>query len=712
MSINLRLFKAHRLTDFSGGLNEFDSSFTMGDNELQEATNVELRTGGAVRTRLGAPIYQRQAFSSIVAPVKNLFRYTRFNGEKKVIAYSGGTVYADDDNGEFASIETITSQDGYCRFAQWRQALLFGTELSDLYMYDPAHPAADPSIVVNTSGIYGAWLGISDVSTQFTYTSVVAANGALEDLPAYYGYRTTLDVYVGDTFIGETGPGFFISQSAIGQRRLWQENAVGSGTGAGENAIEIRCGAGAALLSSQNGFRVGAVNFYRSLLPLSTPTYIPREIPETNMIWIGSIPDSAFSDTTTVQLLDLGLFAGRSIAPYYGRNSPTPRGRFKAIHKSRLWLGHVNYPVIIGNAKEFSYIYAPHRLYFSEINEVGAFLETSWVEIDPINGDGISGIASYKNKALIVFQPNAMWVIAGGDDEVGPGIPDISIENISTDIGCVAPESIQVCEGRVVWLSHRGVYYYDGTIPKPLKTENIDETLLVRPGTKYDEASSTFLVKDREYWLSHSDDGSYNNLLSKFSFKNSSWVRGDIGVGVASMVEKKSMDKSPIVLAGVEASSGTMSADTAVRYLEQGGYDGASSPISWAWKTKFLDFRAPMVDKKYVAVLVQLTSTTDVTMQVYCDNHLDGEPFIIKSTENDQDIDSDDLIWANVAGTSGGTWDDDEWVGDWTRNALIYLNTKCWGKRIALRFSGTSTAEPTEIQAVTIFYDPKEGVRQ
>lgn len=723
MSVNLRSLSTHRIVDFSGGINEFDSSFTMENSELQEATNVELRTGGAIRTRKGSPIYQRQAFQSFTVPFTTMFRYSRFDGTKKVLACSSDRVIDDDDNGEFGSqtFGPLGSDDGKIRFAQWREAVFFSTKgfnqiSGGLYAYDSnLFPRSRFLNVTSPGTITGRGQSGGIQNGGVTITGVNSANGVLVGGAAsVYVYRFTLDVYHGNTFLGESG---VIWDTAFGPGFFDQLNPT---IGAGNDAYEIRCNA--ALGAFVNNQTVGAVNIYRTIQNYTSPAILFGNQAETNMVFVGSIPRSKWGDTSTVQILDEGLFAGRSIAPFYNRLTVPPYGRYLVVHKSRVWIANVKYEAYIKPLfGETIVTDTPHRIYFSEVNEPAVFLSTSWVEMDPTDGDGITGIVSFKNKVLIVFQANSIWAISGGDDESNPGVPDISIENISTDVGCVAPESIQTCEGKLVWLSHRGIYSYDGTIPKPLNTENIDSTILdLRPVPKYDDPASVFLSKEREYWISHASidvNPLYQTLISKYSFKNDSWVRADHGTrGIASFLEKRDMNRPPILLAGIEASSSDMGADTAVRRMEYGGYDSASTPISWAWKSKFFDLGKPYMDKKFIAVLVQLESETDVTLQVSCDNHLVDEPFTVLKTENDQDADLDDLVWANDAGSIGTNWSngttDSDWPGDNQRNALIYLNDKCWGKRIALRFSGSTTASPTEIQAVTFFYDPKEGVRQ
>ncbi len=711
MSVNLRGLHTHRVVDFSGGLNENASSFTMQDSELQEATNVTLiRTGGAMRTRKGMPIYQRQSFLSINSPIRDAWHYSKFNGSRRVVAHAGGTIYVDDDNGEFFQVQAgIPSGDGHLRMTQWRESVILGNEYV-IYVYDPAG-IPTPLSALNLSGT-NTW-GAPTIGLYLTGISGNNAGGIFAPGDVY-SYRYTLDLYCGNTFLGETAPENVIN-STTGVRQEWITWDVT--IAAGKNSVEFRVWPSATALDAFWGATVGAINIYRKILPGSAPS---SQI-EPNMVWVGAIPRSEFGTTgaapALAQLVDLGLFAGRSIAPYYSRALPPPRGRFPAIHKSRLWSAFVNWPSLPPSGSTVLYTASPHRVYFSEINEIGAFIPTSWVEIDPTHGDGITGIISYKNKILIVFQANSIWAISGGDQEIGPGIPDLSIENISTDIGCVAPESIRICEGRVIWLSHRGVYYYDGTIPRPMKSEWIDATLLARPSSRYNAPCAAFLSGDREYWLAHTPPGGDSQtIISKFNFTSGSWVRADAGIGISVFFEKKYSLYPAEMYATVENTSISTSA---INRVEYGGYDlSATTPaaIAWSWQTRFYDMRSPMMDKKFVAVLVQLESETDVTMQVSCDNHLVNEPFTILKTENDQDIAGDDFIWANDAGTIGSNWSDGvtgtEWTGDKIRNALIYLNTKCWGKRIALRFSGQSTADATEIQALTFFYDQKEGVRQ
>lgn len=696
----------------------------MADNELREAINVELRNGGAIRTRKGSPWYQKQGFGglTLTTAVRSMAHYSRFDGSKKVLAYSGNDLYDDDDNGEFSvALSNYESDEQKVRFAQWREAMFFtsrgsgDTASHGLRVYDSNLATKTRDIGIAGAGSITGQV-TQAVAPAFTEVTggVLVGGGANNS----YLFRATFDIYQGNTFLGESGV-------------LWDFSFPGppasyeiSGVllAAGNTGYAIRSSAALAALAGNTS--LGAINIYRSVANYVPVALVPyQRFIETNMVWVGAIPRDKWTDLATIHISDLGLFAGRSIAPYYARNFVRPPfGRHISTHKARMWVANVKYQYWDTAAWVNVQTLAPHRVYFSEVNEPGVFLATSWVEIDPTDGDGVTGIVSFKNKVLIVFQANSMWAISGGDEERGPGVPDISIENISTDIGCVAPDSIQICEGRIVWLSHRGVYFYDGTMPKPLKSDNIDGTIVdLRTASRYQDPAAIFLSKEREYWISHASTGEtsidndqdYQTLISKFSFKNASWVRADceseglLPLGVASFVEKKNPNRPPIILAGHEGSVTAMT-ESAIRYMDVAGYDAEEDPIDWSFQTKFFDLGAPYMDKKYIAVLVQLFSESDVTMEVSCDNHLVDETFTISKTESAHA--DNDLIW------DVGNWSDgitgSVWAGDNVRNALIYLNDKCWGKRISFRFSGSTTASPTEIQALTIFFDQKEGVRQ
>jgi hypothetical protein len=738
MGIDVQDYQSFTINDFSGGLNEEASSYQVADNELVDCENISLRDSGAIKSRLGEIIYHQASGTPIATPVKGMHRYTKSDGTKKVLIYSGtvsgviaetGKVFADSDDGVFDGdapiAEGVLTRDGFCRFAQYSDVVLFGTDRTEMLAYNAGESPEVEYVDITPKRYDLGWL--------FTH-STADAGGYLES--KNYLYRFSWDIFHGDVFLGETCLEHKSPENNLGSANYMQLAANLTGLSGTDNVVQIKKSASATTFPTLRK----RLNIYRSDPLSSFPDNI-SVVPDANFFLIGSITkddydaasagDVVFSDDGSVAL-------GRPAR--YGRMYFPPRARFRVIHKNILWLANVSYYAnsdLTTKQQASGLITAPHRVFFSDIDgslpEPIAFYPDAWVDIDPTTGEGITGLISYRNQLLVVFKANSMWGILGDNRN------NLSVRNIDPNIGCVAPETISILEGNLVWLSNRGVYYWNGTTsPRPLNTEKVKKTLLAIPPDRKNQACGIGYTKESEYWLaiSHPDalattgaGGTYNNYVMRYNTKTKSWARDYHTKGISSFLEKKEATEQMKLLGGMGSDYADFALYGVINEMDVGYKTGPASglngpaDIDWHFKTKFFDGGLPFVEKNFVAVLVQMSSVTNITMDVFCDDRLDTT----ESGETNFTLSAPSATWDLHWWDGGGDatdpndpehadnehWNTEAWPTVWAKfqeaTTLRMLDDRCWGKRIAFKFSGSNHNRPVEIQQITVFYKPVEG---
>lgn len=723
MTVDLREYTAKTYSDFSGGLNQFASSYQIADNELVSCKNISLRDSGGVKSRNGNEQYSVGGVDT--APTRGMYRYTKIDGTKQMLQYSGilsgspivgstNQVFADNDAGTFAAVGSILSSDGWLRFAQWRDIILMSTDRDGVRSYNDGETTEFQTVSLANNSSFGgdvAWLPAIATATT---------GGLLED--GSYSYRFTYDISHGD-FLAETDPIF--EYNPDGQIVFNQFIATFS-SGSDTNKVRFLKG----LLQLSVPGSVSKINVYRTPR-LDGENLIPSAFDISRAyLYLGAISASVYNDAGINDIIftdDGSISTDGSVPVEYGRLKTPPAGRFIAAHKDKVWLAHVKYtpstslPVktdVIGE------VIAPHRVFISRTNDAGihepmGFLSNSWLDVDPTDGEGITGMISYRNDFLVIFKPNSMWAITG----TGENLATTRLRNLSPDIGCIAPSTIAVVDGGIIWVSNNGPYVFTGGRPEPLKAEQVRESIQSVSPRRRSNMVGIFHTKEREYWLalSEPEDEGYNRTILRYNVKTRSWTRDKMIFGISSFIEKKNTDEATELFGGATDDPAlVLTFGATVLKLDTGTTEFKSNEldINFAWQTKFFDLDKPFMNKQFRAVLVQLVSPIDITMVARCSNGYDsdraGENFAVERPS------SGDLFWDTNAGDHGspaGDWNNaagtagQNWAQTQPDSILVPLNANCQGERISLEFKAASTSVPVEIQKVTIFYKPKAGVR-
>ena len=700
--------RKYRINDWSGGLNLKDSSFVVADNELVDSRNISLSTRGAIRVIRGNTRYETGANDHLDplyrTPIKGMYRYGKSTGEREVIIHNAqGMIFVDGGDRTFSLLKGAVgdtglweTSDGFMRYAQWKDTVYF---LSDRQTPNWYHSGGVG--VLGTSNVTGVCDLAPTRRNIFSVADGGTGSGEL-DSTKYFTYRYTLDIYRGDDFVSESLPLGYPDPRTIFDSQYYYDQSLSNGiTGATEIHITVgNSPSGNATIFEGLGAKY--INIYRREAS-STISYYT----ESNEFYkIASIPLVDYNNMNTGDVLyrDNG-----HIIPYTGKMiydvcAKPPRAKFGTSHKNRMWYLDCTAYNINGTDQDSHH----SRLYYSEYDKPESVRIDSWVGIGPQEGEKPTGIVSWKNKVLLIFKPNSIWAVYGGDNEAqykgeNTGLLDIQIEQISGDIGCIAPGTLSMGENAIFFLSNRGVYYFDGTVPKSLNTEMVNEAFKRVPSHRKYYATGEYINYLREYRIAISDsavDPNRNRVVLKYDFYTNTWIRHEYDrVSVNDFVEFERGDEIGDVLMSNDDTSALLISNGSLMRLESSTYDVlTTSGVPWSAKTKFFDCGDPETIKQFFGIMVFGEFPQGLTIGY--------------------NIDSGDVTGTLTVASSGTAvkwnafkWNDGtKWQGSVQGDRYVRFADTDIGKRIQFEFSGTAGVWPTEIQGITIFYKTKERI--
>lgn len=748
--------KEYQVRSFMGGLNSAILSFYVRDDQIIEAKNVEVTFSGSLRPRLGLVPYTTNVFDdeyTIGIRYNKAWRTDQivsgnYIAKKELVACGttvmappslgggGVRIFADNNTAVMADImvgavgsglsDFLTSDDGKARFEHWRNTLYIVSENNRPVTFNrgmTTYSLYDNIRFASAMGRLGSRIEPGAGNNPFL-AAASAEDGSLDNALTYH-YRFTIDRFVSNDFLSESLPLYDTNLDAsLNQlKSVWYaETSASPTTGAIDlvSSIVPRPDAGSKL------------NIYRTLGGTS-PDQGKQEY---GFFYLGSvdIPDTGALDT----FLDDGrteLDTAKEI--FYGKFSQPPPSKFVKYHKNRMWYlgigaGEVgedpslaDFPTPWTTNLTLTLPDDPYRVYFSEYLEPEAVRPTSFFDIGT-DGEPITGAIRFENKYLLIFKTNSMWGVFGGDVENVPGVPDIEINAIDDSVGCIAPETISYGEGGVIFLSNKGVYFYDGSRPWSLKSEFIDPILENIVDERKEKACGIYL-QSRKYILSFTDsteNNSENTVSLEYDFVTKTWTRKQFGnstvYGINGFIEGKRGDEEARVWALInDPSVGSVQELNKVQYDVVEG-DG----VAWSFKTKAFDCGMPDVIKSFKTLIIRMRQTGVITVDYNIDDgciegSLTLSPITCSGTESTYLWDATDLnwqgstpredpnfVWGGLGAGGGGSQQD--YVKNIPETGTPQPNPI--GKRIQFEFSGTTGQQGQEIQGLTIFFIPEMRV--
>jgi hypothetical protein len=684
---SIRNTSRYRIYNWAGGLNLKDSSYMLQDNELQDCKNIELSTRGAVSPRRGWRTYEDTANSEHMQasrrnPIHGIYRYVQSNGNKEVVFHAAGELFRDNGSRVFTYLADFQTSDNYVSFAQWRDTLFVSSKKDNLMSY---HRGASTEVFSpSLSGNVPDWPFMVEPLSEGTL-----------DPSKYYSYRFTFDLYHNNDFLGETVPLNAATANWLTGKvvREYITKNISGATGVALDSYTLP-------LSYLTNVKY--INVYRTI---GRDAAVDKQDATVPFYWLGRIDADKYKQASFGDTLfkDLGYTelspTGQQIQ--YGIMDHPVKAAFVITHKNRMWYANVVASQDSKSGLETEKEY-PYRIYYSEYLKPITMDVLNWFDVGHEDGEPITGLVSWRNKMLLVFKPNSIWAVLGADVETGFGEPSIQLEMLSNDVGCIAPQTISMGDNFIIWLSNRGVYYFDGTVPKPLKTELVNPIFnRVQAHRKY-YAVGKYFDDIRQYWIAVSDpevNAGTNALVLKFDFYTGTWARHVYSsVGINDFLEFKGESEMAKILGTNDQRSLILFSTGAILEFEGHPYEQYNNtPVDWYMKTKYIDCQKPETDKQFTGIMVWAIAPETITVEYDIDSGAVTGSATISPIAN--------VTWDNF------NWDDGSlWQGVKQGMQLVKLPDTAIGKRIAIKLSGSTKIHPTEIQGITIFYKEKERI--
>jgi hypothetical protein len=148
------------------------------------------------------------------------------------------------------------------------------------------------------------------------------------------------------------------------------------------------------------------------------------------------------------------------------------------------------------------------RIYWSNIKDTGTWESDQFIEIAKDDGQPITGLKVLQDR-LVVFKTRSIYnVYFTGDADLPFILPGGGKSNSA--VGCIAPYSIQEIENGHVFLSHDGLYYYDGANSYKLSYK-IQKTLDGLNTARFNQGVSTVYKPKNKYYLALPAESSTTN---------------------------------------------------------------------------------------------------------------------------------------------------------------------------------------------------------
>lgn len=153
------------------------------------------------------------------------------------------------------------------------------------------------------------------------------------------------------------------------------------------------------------------------------------------------------------------------------------------------------------------------------------FLPFNFVDIPGLGG--MTGLAAAGDGQLIVFGPNKTYRISGflASETVANPTFTFSVDQISSNVGCVSAKSIQYARGGLIFAGFDNIYEYDGSQMRPLLNGRNQRYFQDRLRAGATIHGSAYAVNRNHYILSMSDaDGAIMLNLDTLAFTRGTGV--------------------------------------------------------------------------------------------------------------------------------------------------------------------------------------------
>ena len=357
--------------------------------------------------------------------------------------------------------------------------------------------------------------------------------------------------------------------------------------------------------------------------PNQVPTfYLTNTTPWTAVTPGFTIPGSSTPQSVTVINTDIVCngyetpkqFNGTTLTPITAQAGQVvpPGAQHIAFHLGSLWVWNT-----AGNTTALD---GPSSIRMSDANNPNSWPTANQAFISKDDGQVGMGLASFTiaetgispTQTLVAFKNFSGYQITGVF-----GATTFSIQKIKSDMGCIAPRTIQFVSGfGVIRLTHKGFALYNGVDDKIISEE-------VRPyifggldltGINYSSAQLSWAAQSQNpplYIAACPIGGTQLNRVFVYDLVRRAWTICDYPVNFNSLALISTLVSAPVVQAGTSSGGQLL-------VLFNGATSDNGVPINWSFRTKrhaAQDFMRPTYWRRMDMDLGFLTSpqTASVT---------------------------------------------------------------------------------------------------
>jgi hypothetical protein len=406
---------------FGGGRNTQKSPYDVTGDESPDDLNLDGQVLGAVRKRFGI-----RKFSSTVYgadPIGGLGRFYRADGEKYLMVLCGTQLWSGrgspPDN---TVIKTDVTPNTYMTFATMQDRVYCANYDDDIVRYD-----GDTVQTIGLPAPEADVLGLTVANTT---------NGRMDD--GEYVYR------------------FRFRYGGLGRSNLSND----------EDSVMPWISQTAAISGGSDTVNIFGLGSLRPDATLEQPSHIQiyrtiartaAEISDCVLDASGDcyrrfayyfVDEVAFPSSGSLTYVDEKADV-ELVTIYEGDTFPEPGCSYIAEHRNRMFFGRCRVTGESDPGPDFK-----SRVYWSDLYQPDRVL--GFADVFPEDGDEITGLTSYQN-SLLIFKRAKVYMLLGSSPA------NFEIRLVNNFSGCVAPRSITAMDNRVFFLSHDGVYVFDGS---------------------------------------------------------------------------------------------------------------------------------------------------------------------------------------------------------------------------------------------------------
>jgi hypothetical protein len=178
-------------------------------------------------------------------------------------------------------------------------------------------------------------------------------------------------------------------------------------------------------------------------------------------------------------------------------NVPSGLTKGRCVRKFSNYLFYANVTV--------SGVYYPTRVYFSALNDPTTWDSADWVEVGRTDGQEIVALKELGDRLVVMKLRSIYNIYYTGDVD----IPFI-VQKSNSTVGCISQFSVQEVENGLTFLSHDGIYFYDGLNSYKI-SDQITTTLQGFNTTRFSQVKSSIQKNKNMILWSFPDASSTNN---------------------------------------------------------------------------------------------------------------------------------------------------------------------------------------------------------